>query len=136
MRVDNWQSELVAAVRYARDRPFAWGSHDCAMFAGGCIAAITGADPFAVQRDIYSTEKGAARVIKRLPGGTLEAAADDLFGKQIGVNYAATGDLVLHDTPAGPAFGICVGVQFAGAGQSGGVVFGAMADALAAWRVI
>lgn len=69
-RLQDWPERLALFVEGARWRPFAWGTHDCAMFAGSAIEAQTGADPFAAWRGAYATEEAAEAVAA--PWGGLE----------------------------------------------------------------
>ena len=40
--VPNHDIELAKYIDECRDKPFAWGSHDCLTFAAGCVYAQTG----------------------------------------------------------------------------------------------
>jgi hypothetical protein len=40
--IPNHDIELAKYIDECRDRPFAWGSHDCLTFAAGCVYAQTG----------------------------------------------------------------------------------------------
>ncbi len=47
IRHADWPARLAAYIEAHRSAPFAWGVHDCVLFASGAIAAITGTDPAA-----------------------------------------------------------------------------------------
>lgn len=70
-RLQDWPERLAAFVEERRHAPFAWGSHDCAMFAGSAIEAQTGTDPCAAFRGRYSGEDGAEAITA--PAGGFEA---------------------------------------------------------------
>ena len=54
----------------AADKPFAWGTFDCCLFASDCFLAVTGIDP-AVPffRGRYESELQARALIKAFAGG-------------------------------------------------------------------
>lgn len=90
----------------ALHRPFAWGSHDCALWAAAWVRLATGADHVSDWIGTYSTAAGAFRQM-RLRGfdGVEGIAARHLPEKP--VREAGRGDLMLH--PSG-ALGICNGL--------------------------
>ena len=47
MRTPYWRSALAAYIAETMRKPFAWGLHDCALFAAGAVEAMTGNDPAA-----------------------------------------------------------------------------------------
>ena len=57
------------------DKPFAWGTHDCALFAANAILANTGVDIADDFRGKYITQLGAFKTIKQVTGGTTVADA-------------------------------------------------------------
>lgn len=57
---------------------FAWGTHDCALFAADGVQAMTGVDIASDFRGRYTDEAGAKAAIARITGvanGTVEDAA-------------------------------------------------------------
>jgi len=56
--------------RVAED-PFEWGTHDCALFAAACVAAMTGMDFAETYRGKYNSARGAATALGELGAGTL-----------------------------------------------------------------
>lgn len=60
-RCEDWHARLAAYVFDAGRTPFAYGSHDCALFAAGAVEAMTGTDLAAGWRGIYRTLAGASR---------------------------------------------------------------------------
>lgn len=96
-RLPDWGSRLAALVEERRDAPFAWGRHDCAMFAADAVLAITGRDPLAAWRGAYSTEEGGAAITD--PAGGFEAfmvaAFADHGSPDCPVAFAQRGDVAL-----------------------------------------
>ena len=65
MKHRDWFERLDAVLDLYRLQGFAWGERDCFTLPMDCVAAQTGADPWADERT-YTTEIGAARKLKRL----------------------------------------------------------------------
>lgn len=103
-RKGDWQTALSAYIAECEGRPFAWGSHDCAMFAAGAVLAMTGTDIAAEFRGRYSTEAGSVRALKRYGHGTLEATLDAKL-PAVPIGFARRGDLVMRDEAVGVAMG-------------------------------
>lgn len=134
-RFEDWPSRLAAHVETVRAAPFAWGVSDCCLFAADCILAMTGVDLAVEYRGRYRTKRGAYAVLKRLCGGGVEAAVHRMLGAPLSTPLTAQrGDVVLIDTPDGPALGICLGVQ-CGCQSPHGTTFLPMPAARLAWRV-
>ena len=80
--------------------PYAWGTNDCATFAGDGILAITGVDIMTDFRG-YTTREEAMVKIRKVSGGSL-AEAIDWCAREYGLverKYplmAQRGDLVLY----------------------------------------
>ncbi|ATC25215.1 DUF6950 family protein [Caulobacter vibrioides] len=74
--VRNYEA-LHAYVASHMRTPFAWGQHDCVLFAAGAVQAQTGEDPLRAYRGRWASERGAARVLKRLGG--MEAAVNTVL---------------------------------------------------------
>ena len=140
-RRPGWELRLAAAIEAARNRPFAWGTHDCATFAFDLRRDLTGGgDIAALWRGRYRTARGATRVMRRLGWSSLEAAGRDLLGEPLAdLRLAQRGDLVLAGTGLG--FGICLGARAAGIapatgpGSPGGLILAPMSSCALAWRI-
>lgn len=106
MRLENWPSLLAAFL--ADEKPFAWGSRDCCLFAADAVLFITGIDPAIDFRNRYTTAKGAARVLKKYGGleGAVERITLDHGMMEIPVSMAQRGDVVLIDSPLGDALAV------------------------------
>lgn len=107
MRVPGWEGRLAAYIEAAQTEPFAWGSHDCALWAATWVQICTGGDYVSDWRGKYKTEAGAARLMLKRGYAGVEAIADDHLEEKP-VRLAMRGDLVLH--PSG-ALGICHGLR-------------------------
>jgi len=110
---------------------FAFGSHDCCMWACDVVLAVTGRDPVADLRGTYSTEEEAVIVMEA--GGGLEAMAEARFGPEIKPLAAAAGDVGIIDTDLGPALVACGGTSWLAA-SGFGVVAVDQSQVLRAWR--
>lgn len=64
----SWRATFDALVQARMRTPFAWGVHDCCLFAADCVQARTGRDPAADLRGAYRSERGALRVLARIGG--------------------------------------------------------------------
>lgn len=104
MRYRDWEQQLANYFIAMRDVPFEYGVNDCCLFAASAVAAMTGVDVAEQYRGKYTTELGAAKALKKLGGGTVEATFDALF-PAIGAAFAQRGDLVFN----GEAIGVCIG---------------------------
>jgi hypothetical protein len=142
-RVQDWPTLLFHFIESRRSTPFAWGRHDCCLFAADGILAQTGLDLAAgIFRGKYRDALGAARLVRK--HGGIEAIAVKgcaRFGyKPVPVLMAQRGDMVLLPASAtgnpgkGPALGVCVGAEAAFPGASG-LVFLPMASCRRAWRI-
>lgn len=133
-RIEHWERRLSEAITLARERPFAWGLHDCPTFAFETRQRLTGgADVAALWRGRYSTARGGLRVLRRLGWDTLETMGRALLGAPlVSVHLAQRGDLVLVE--GGTGFGVCLGARAFGMAPDGLVSLPLDAWGLA-WRV-
>jgi hypothetical protein len=93
-RLPDWRARLGHHGRASARCPFAWGAHDCALFAAGAVQAITGLDIAAEWRGRYTTARGAMRVLRRDGGDGLVGLAQARFD-EIPVATAQVGDLAV-----------------------------------------
>jgi len=95
MRLDDWNKRFWAHMALARRKEFAWGSHDCVMFATGCIDAILGTDYYAKakQRYPYSTEEEARELITQ--HGGITGLVGSFLGSPVAWGSLGIGDVVL-----------------------------------------
>lgn len=134
-RREDWPSRLAAALEAARNRPFAWGSHDCGLFAGDCVLAMTDVDPVAMYRGQYADEEGARATMRALSGGGLRTVWNAALGPAMNnVRMAARGDVVLVEVGGVEATGVVAGARVACLSEAGLVMVPAH-RIVAAWRV-
>lgn len=103
-RLPDWEARLSAFVARHTDRPFEWGTWDCALMATAAAEAMTGEDRAADFRGRYSDRVGSAKALREIGAGTLHKTMDSLFDPRP-VTMARRGDLV----GMGSAIGVCLG---------------------------
>ena len=115
MRRVDWELQLHDYLNRCSSCAFAWGEHDCALFAAGGVLAMTGVDPAATFRGRYRTAIGSVRALRRYGTGTLEATIDALLPRKP-IGFAISGDVVMVDGMAG----ICTGADAVFVGEADG----------------
>lgn len=111
IRRPDWKARLSAYVDAVRREPFAYGSHDCALFAAGALEAMTGEDPARAFRGTYGTlEEGEARLRAAGFASCLDYARSLL--EPVAPVHAQRGDIAVVDIGA-PSFGVVLGAQIA-----------------------
>ena len=103
-RLDDWEPRLNAWVAEAADTPFAWGTHDCALFACRAVEAMTGTHPFPQFIGKYDDREGAARALRLIGEGTLDRTFGSRFA-ECEPAFAQRGDIVMAEG----ALGVCMG---------------------------
>lgn len=137
-RREDWPARLGEAIDAARVEPFEYGRHDCALWVGTAIEAITGEDPTAPYRGRYTTEIGWKRLVTAElgEGATFEAGWTRLLGEPVPVAMAGRGDVVMIDQEGERAVGVvdlsgervaCVSLD--------GIEFVPLSLAVTAWKV-
>jgi hypothetical protein len=107
MRKVDWPELLTIYIEECMNKPFVWGEHDCAKFAGNWIEICTG-EAVGVYGGKYTTERGAYALLKRKHSGELTIAVDKVLKRQA-VAKAGRGDIVMRES----GLGICLGQQSA-----------------------
>ena len=157
-RLPGWELRLAEALEEARQRPFAWGSHDCVSWAAAVRRRLTGrSTPWSGR---WRTRLGAARVLRRSGHRDLADAVRAALGEPLPtVRLAGRGDVVLIETGdltraaagdltgdatalttalttgiAGQALGICIGAEGAFVAPRG-LIRRRMGDCALAWRI-
>ena len=103
-RRSTWEADLSAYIASVRALPHTYGHHDCGLFAAGAVFAMTGGDHGEPFRGQYSTDKGAAKALKKHGAGDLASTIDGLF-PSCPIGKLQRGDLVWN----GEAVGVCMG---------------------------
>lgn len=134
MRKHDWPEQLARHIAEHRNTPFAWGKHDCCLFAADGVLAMTGVDPMAAFRGKYFDQVSAAQALRDIGDGTLAETVTGILGTPVSVKLARRGDVVMTRTATGPAAGLCAGISSWFAGPDGLTVV-PTAKCLAAWRV-
>lgn len=143
-RLTHWEQKFVEFMEAATERPFSWGEHDCAIFAGRSVEAITGTNPLAdyvneAGQGRYKTAKSAYRLLYKLDDGSLAVAAARQLGEEINPMFAQRGDVVLQNVKDDAFFterlGVCVGSEAAFAHEPKGLSYVHMKFCAKAWRV-
>lgn len=107
-RHPDWRGRLVAYLGACAGRPFEWGRHDCALFAAGCIEAMTGEDHGGAFRGRYRSFKGGLKALRKAGHADHVAMVASLLD-EVPVAYAQAGDLAMIETPEGAALGVVQG---------------------------
>lgn len=116
VRADDWEDRLKTYLDRVSEDRFAWGEHDCAMFAAGAVRAMTGVDFGADLRGTYSTATSAKERLREIGDGTLLKYMRRNFGEALPVSLAKRGDLVMRDRTT---IGVCVGTYTWFVGEEG-----------------
>jgi hypothetical protein len=139
-RYTDWTKRLTAHLGTLVGKPFAWGSHDCALAAADAIVVMTGVDLAAEFRGKYTDQASAAAVIKNFAGGGLEELVVKVTAahgmKEVGPRLAQRGDLVLFQGDQGASLGIVHmnGTRACSVGPKG-MVWVCTLNCKRAWRV-
>jgi hypothetical protein len=94
-RYGDWPERLARCIAAARTRRFAWGEHDCALFAADCVQAMTGRDPAGAYRGRYRTALGVARLLRQRNSDLAGAWTAALGAPLANPAYAQRGDVVV-----------------------------------------
>lgn len=129
-RVDHWENRLMEFIEEARERPFEWGTFDCALYACECVRVLTGKHPAPEFIGAYDDEEGAREALRRLGNGTLVKTFDAHF-KRVPTSHAKRGDLIY----ARKAVGVCIGGKAAFLIDPIGLEFIGRAEWEIAWGV-
>lgn len=118
-RLPDWRSRLIAYLGQVSARPFAPGTHDCALFFAGAVEAMTGVDYAKPYRGRYTTLRGGLRVLRK-DGFADHIALAAHHLPEIAPAFAWPGDGMVVDTDEGPALGVCQGRAVYLLGPNGG----------------
>ncbi|MBX3580842.1 MAG: hypothetical protein KF810_02960 [Rhizobiaceae bacterium] len=112
-RLPDWQLRLAAVTTRCLETPSEWGSSDCILKAADAVEAVTGVDLAAEFRGAYSTETGAAKILRQRGCENVEQLLDQMF-EPVGRLMAQRGDLVSIEEDGAIAagfvteYGVCV----------------------------
>jgi hypothetical protein len=118
LRLPDWRPRLTAYLAEIAPEAFRYGSNDCALFAAGAVRAMTGHDPAAGYRGVYSTFEGGLKRLRKAGFEDHVAQAASLF-QEVPPAFAQVGDITLIEAPEGRALGILAGEMIACLGPLG-----------------
>lgn len=131
-KLPDWTHRLDALVQERLTAPFAWGRHDCGIWAADVVQALTGVDALQEARATRGTAWAARRLLQRrggVDGGMARAGLSS-----IPLVHACRGDLVLIEQGRWPVLAVCIGEDALAPGEQGLEVV-TMDRAVGAWRV-
>jgi hypothetical protein len=131
VRLPDWLTRLSAYIDAVRRLPFEAGRHDCALFAAGAVAAMTGNDPAEAYRGRYATTQDGLALLRASGSGDHVERAVELFPMQH-PSRGQTGDIAIFDVETGLALGVVVGPRVFLVGPGGLYT----ADLMAARKVL
>jgi hypothetical protein len=134
-RRPDWPERLAALIEARRHTEFAWGTHDCCLFAADTVLAMTGADPASEWRGRYDSEAEALALLgeRGLEGMVADAMA--AFGApECPVLAAQRGDVVLATSGNEPLVGVAFGSRIVVPGPER-LVFLPLSAGSRAWAV-
>ncbi len=94
MRRTDWEKRLAAWLAAVEQRPYQWGSHDCALFGCGALEALTGGDYGQPWRGKYRSEAGAAKMLRRAGFDDHDAAFTAALGQPVPPLRLRRGDII------------------------------------------
>ena len=130
-KLTDWETRLTAQVTQAHSRPFAWGSHDCCLWAADCVQAQTGIDHAADVRGTYATARESVAVLDGMGG--LEGVGERL-GKSIPPLMATHGDIGIVEIDGRDMLALCNGDHWLVCATHG-LVTVSLEMASCAWKV-
>ena len=99
-RASDWEAALSEYINVMRHAPFEYGVNDCCMFAAGAVEAMTGVDAMSEFRGKYDSALSAAKALRDIGAGSLEATIDAKFS-EVAISQAKRGDIALFDDSLG-----------------------------------
>ena len=135
MRIPDWPVRFDHFLAARRERSFAWGDHDCCLFALDWIEEATGRR-LAEVRGLYRDAEGAAALLReRWNTGDLTALATLMLGAPLpSPLLAGRGDLLAFRHDDRVWLGLCAGPAGVAPGRRG-LVMVPLSRAVAAWRI-
>ncbi|GAA2867512.1 hypothetical protein GGQ99_001281 [Aminobacter niigataensis] len=91
-RLPDWERRLALVVEHHLETPGEWGVADCLLTVADAVEAVTGVDPATRIRGAYSSELGAAKLMRRRKCADVEAVLAKLF-PPVGRLMAQRGDV-------------------------------------------
>ncbi|EKF17060.1 DUF6950 family protein [Nitratireductor pacificus] len=135
-RFSFWRPALAAYFDSVKDREFAWGTHDCALFSAGGVEAMTGIDFAAGYRGRYSSLAGGLRLLRAEGFATHADLAAKHFA-EIHPSQAQVGDIaaIRADDAGLYALGLVQGARILFLSVEGGIGSSDLLSAERAFRI-
>ncbi len=133
-RRDDWPERLSELVEARRYESFAWGAHDCALFAADAVALVTGSDPAKPWRGRYLTETEAEALIAGDLGELAAGALGAIGAVACEPVFAQRGDVALVQVGNMRCLGVVLGDHVAVPGPDA-LAFVPRRSALRAWAI-
>jgi cell wall-associated NlpC family hydrolase len=136
MRLDGWESRLMAVVAAAQGQPYVLGQNDCLRLACASVEALTGIDHW--PRFVgYKTKRQARVTIAKIAHSLGEAVTATLGVSPKSTLCARRGDIVLfRDEQGEDHLGVCIGREVTLTAPDGVVTVGIDDPRLiCSWRV-
>lgn len=115
-KLDDWQPRLVSYLRSISNTPFKWGEHDCFIFTGECVKAMTGNDYVDSVKGKYTNADKANELAKQHGFKSHFHYIGKTFPARPSRLHAQRGDIILAK---GGVLGICQGAVIYAAGDNG-----------------
>jgi hypothetical protein len=134
MRPSGWDRRLRELIAECRRVPFAWGSHDCVLFAFRNYKAMTGLEHD--HAEVWTSQHDAARLLRV---ESLAVRADRWFGPSVeGWKTARRGDVTMIGSSRAfmgqPALAVVLGPSVACPGRDG-LAFEKLELSFRTWRI-
>lgn len=127
----HWRIRFDALVAARLRTPFAWGQHDCCLWAADSVLCTTGTDPAADVRGHYNNATQAARLLADLGGlGAVGARA----GTPVLPLAACVGDVGVVAMEGRATLAVCCGALWL-APAAAGLAALPLSAGVMAWRV-
>ena len=94
-RLQDWDRRLARVTEKHLRLAGEWGGSDCLLTAMDAVEAVTGQDPAQKVRGTYSTEQGAAKLLRRRKAEDVEQMLAKLFPVLPSAFMAMRGDLAV-----------------------------------------
>lgn len=137
-RLPDWPERLAAYIEQRRHVPFAWGDNDCASFAAGAVAAMTGLTVAEVLPEGWLWRDEAEARLRLLDLHGVRRACQRLLGKPVtgpAAAMAARGAVVCVRIGGLNTLGVAGGnLRWCAPGEQG-LVWRPMAEVKLAWEL-
>jgi hypothetical protein len=143
MRLTNWRQRLMGPegpVEQARAKHFAWKGNNCIAFAGRCVEAVTGENPYAPYDDACADEAEAMALLAENGCARIDDAAARFFPRHVeddgsdAPGKARTGDLGIVERDGRRVLVVCLGPLCAAPGARS-LMFSQRSELLSAFKV-